>query len=393
MIDRNRIAAVIREHDGILPLAPALVARTWMRPGRRLGLADEAYDVGERGSLCERWLGSTTPAANAVTFDGEGISEIDAGDGERIRLDHAVAVGFDLLAGEDYAAAHDGLQRLAKIFDYGERVPFHIHPPSAAAARAGLHSKDEAYYFPPTDDLGPHPESFFGVHPSLGENDAAQQLVRHLEEWRGEEILAMSRGYRLFAEDGYYIPSGVLHAPGTALTIELQEDSDAMAFLQAQCGPVELSRDLLLGPLAEQDRVERGAAAILDWVDWDLNRVPDFYNSFRIRPRVIHDGDGVEQTWLFWGGTRFVGKRIRLEPGAAFVSAERGAYSLLVWSGDVEIDGVPAHGGTVGEDEFFLTADRARSVTFRNAGTTRAEIISFFGPDLNPDAPTLEAAP
>ena len=29
----------------------------------------------------------------------------------------------------------------------------------------GRHSKDEAYYFPPGVDMGPHPETFLGVHP------------------------------------------------------------------------------------------------------------------------------------------------------------------------------------------------------------------------------------
>ena len=31
----------------------------------------------------------------------------------------------------------------------------------------GANSKEEAYYFPEDVDLGPHPETFFGVHPYI----------------------------------------------------------------------------------------------------------------------------------------------------------------------------------------------------------------------------------
>ncbi len=71
--------------------------------------------------------------------------------------------------GADYAATHDGLGRLAKIFDYSTRLPFHLHQRQEHAALVGRRSKDEAYYFPPGVDMGPHPESFLGLHPSVAE--------------------------------------------------------------------------------------------------------------------------------------------------------------------------------------------------------------------------------
>ncbi|MFT4285927.1 MAG: hypothetical protein QM598_13940, partial [Protaetiibacter sp.] len=70
MTTRTEVRDLLAEHDGLLQLDPAFVARSWMVPGRRLGLAEEQYDAGERGWICERWLASTTPAGNAVTVEG-----------------------------------------------------------------------------------------------------------------------------------------------------------------------------------------------------------------------------------------------------------------------------------------------------------------------------------
>lgn len=390
MITRDDVARLIAEGDGLLQLDPAFVARSWMTPGRRLGLPDEQYDAGERGWLCERWLASTTPAGNAVTVEGEGISMVRDG-GARHRLDEVVAVAPDLVMGAEYAREHDGLGRLAKIFDYGERVPFHIHPPTEQARAVGLQSKDEAYYFLPGVDLGPHPESFFGIHSSLTPEEASARLVEYLERWDDDHVIALSRGYRLFPEGGYFVPSGVLHAPGTALTLELQEDSDAMAFLQAVCGEVHLSKELLLGNLSEHARAERGEAAVLDWVDWELNLMADFHSRYHLEPRGIEAEAGADEAWLFWGGDKFAAKRLRLEPGARVTRSEPGAYSLFVWRGQVEVGGIPLAGGAPGRDELLVTAGRAAAgVDIVATGEAPVELISFFGPGLTPDAPRID---
>lgn len=390
MISRTDAEHVIAESDGILTLEPALVARDWMTPGRRLGLDASQYEVGDRGWICERWLASTTPAGNAVTFEGEGISLVRSGDA-RIRLDELVAAAPELIMGSEYAATHSGLGRLAKIFDYGDRVPFHIHPPTAQAQAAGLQSKDEAYYFLPGVDLGPHPESFFGVHPSLSQEEASDLLIEHLTRWNDDHVLSLSRGFHLYPEGGYFVPSGVLHAPGTALTLELQEDSDAMAFLQATCGDVHLSKELLLGAFDAQSRSERGERVILDWIDWDLNLMADFHSQYSLTPRTITETDGVNLDWLFWGGSKFSSKRLRLAPGASTTLRENGVYSLFVWTGDVTVGVHALSGGQLGSDELLITHRRAvEGVTFENTGSQAVELILFFGPDLNPDSPQIQ---
>jgi hypothetical protein len=134
--------------NGILRLAPAWVARDFLPPGRRLGLKEEEYEVGERGWISERWIGSTTKADNRVGPPDEGLSYIGLEGGESITLKEAVEVAGPAIMGEEYAKTHKGLGRLAKIYDFGARIPYHLHQMKKDAALVGANPKEEAYYWP-----------------------------------------------------------------------------------------------------------------------------------------------------------------------------------------------------------------------------------------------------
>ena len=140
-------------------------ARDFLPPGRRLGLKDEEYEVGERGWISERWIGSTTKADNRISPPDEGLSYVGI-PGERITLKAAVDDAGDLIMGAEYAATHKGLGRLAKIYDFGSRIHYHIHQMEKDAKLVGANSKEEAYYFPEDVDLGPHPETFSASIPT-----------------------------------------------------------------------------------------------------------------------------------------------------------------------------------------------------------------------------------
>src|SRR5215813_4343186 len=159
---RDSVERALSDGNGILRLKPAWVARDFLPAGRRFGLSEDVYDLGERGAICERWLASTTRADNRVGPSGEGLSYLALDGPERISLQEAVAADPALLMGAEYAATHDGLGRLAKIFDYSTRLPLHLHQRSEHAALVGRRSKEEAYYLPPGVEMGPHPETSFG---------------------------------------------------------------------------------------------------------------------------------------------------------------------------------------------------------------------------------------
>ena len=279
---------LLNEGNGVLRLEPAWVARDFLPPGRRLGLADDAYDVGNRGFICERWLASTTRADNRVGPADEGLSYLSTGSDDRLTLESALAADPAAIMGADYAAEHPGgLGRLAKIFDYGDRLPYHIHPQQRHASLVGRKSKDEAYYFPPGVDRGKHPESFFGVHPWIAEQEAFDVLLPYLIDWDSDLILRHAPAHLQVPEEGFHIPSGVLHAPGTALTVELQEDSDVLAMFQALNAGKIISKELLFKDVRPQDRTRYGERFPLGFVDPGLNGDPYFYENHHLTPQRV----------------------------------------------------------------------------------------------------------
>jgi hypothetical protein len=53
---RRLVEDALAQGNGILRLKPAWVARTFLPPGRRMGLPESQYALGPRGAICERWL-------------------------------------------------------------------------------------------------------------------------------------------------------------------------------------------------------------------------------------------------------------------------------------------------------------------------------------------------
>jgi hypothetical protein len=392
---RDAVASAIADGDGILRLKPAWVARDFLPPGRRLGLPDDAYDLGERGAICERWLASTTEADNRVGPNDEGLSFLALEGAEAISLREAVASDPEAIMGADYAATHEGLGRLAKIFDYGARLPLHLHQRQEHASLVGRRSKDEAYYFPAGVEMGAHPETFLGVHPSVAEEPNRELLLPYLERWDSDLILQHSVGYLQVAQHGFHIPSGVLHAPGTALTVELQEDSDVFAMLQALNAGRIISKELLWKDVRAEEREAKGERFILELIDWEANGDPLFYEHHHLEPRPLGRTlpDGVEESWIFYGSPKFSGKRLVVEPGRSYSVIDAGVHSVFVLSGSGTYGGHEVRGGDPDMDELLVTHDRAVSgVDIRNTGQDNLVAITFFGPDVNTDVPAIGRA-
>ena len=389
---RDDVERALSDGDGILRLAPAWVARDFLPPGRRLGLAQEAYELGDRGAWCERWLASTTVADNRVGPDDEGLSYLALDGPDRITLKEAVETDPVAIMGQEYAATHDGLGRLAKIFDYSTRLPLHLHQRQEHAALVGRRSKDEAYYFPPGVDMGPHPESFLGLHPSVADERNHDLLLPFLERWDSDQILQHSVGYTQVADEGFHIQSGVLHAPGSALTIELQEDSDVFAMLQALNAGTIISKELLWKDVRAEDRETKAERFILELIDWEANGDPYFYEHHHLSPQLIESSwqDGGEESWIYYDTTKFSGKKLVVHPGSSYRSTDVGVHNVLIWSGSGTYGGLPVQGGDPELDEVLVTHDRAvRGVEVRNTGREDLLAIKFFGPDVNPDVPMI----
>ena len=390
---RDQVHAILAETNGIIPMDPAWVARDWLPPGRRLaGLTEAEYDLGERGFICERWLGSTTHASNRISVADEGLSYARSENARMLLID-MIAADAAAIIGAEYSATHSGLSRLAKIFDYGARIPYHIHPRKEHAALVGRNPKEEAYYFPEGLDLGDHPETFFGVHPSIVDGGQPEEiLLPYLEKWDSDLILQHSPGYVQVPGDGWHVPAGILHAPGTAVTVELQEDSDAMLMLQALNAGKIISKEMLYTDVAPDRRKALGERAALEWVDWPVNGDPWFFENHHVAPTLVPGSEqpGGREEWLFSNTLKFSGKRLTLAPGATYTSLDKGVYNILVFSGEGTFGDVPVRGGAPGRDELLVVHERAVvPLTVLNTGRESLVIVKFFGPDINLDTPRI----
>ena len=389
--NRTIVERALSRGNGILRLEPAWVARSFLPPGRRLGLAENAYAVGERGWISERWLASTTKAENRIGPADEGLSFLALED-QRLTLKDAVDGAGDLIMGAEYAKGHTGLGRLAKIYDFAARIPYHLHQRQHDAALVGAKSKEESYYFPDGVDTGPHPETFFGVHPSIVEKKQYDILLPYLVEWKNDLILRHSRAYLLVPDEGFHLPAGGLHGPGTALTIELQEDSDVFAMLQALVAGTIISKDLLFKDVRKEDRAKLGERAVLAQVDWEVSGDPYFYENRHTSPQPVAGAKqaGGEEFWIYYNTLKFSGKKLVVKPGRTFTSVDKGVYNALVWRGRGRFDGHPVAAGDFRADELLVSHARATvPIHIENTGTEDLMVIKFFGPDINVDVPMI----
>lgn len=383
------VERALADGNGILRLTPAWVARNTVPPGRRLGLPEESYDAGERGWICERWLASCTTADNPIGPADEGLSYLAIGGEVRLTLREALTAAPFIL-GEEYAKGHASLGYLAKIFDCEDRLPYHLHPMRKHAALVGRNPKEEAYYFPEDVPMGKHPETFFGVHPYIAEEKRYDILLPYLVDWRDDLILRHARGYKQIADEGFHIPSGILHAPGTALTIELQEESDVGAVFQALNAGRILPKRRLFKDVRPEDQAEYGERYALQLVDWELNGDPYFYENRHLSPRLCAEQPGGAEYWILYNSDVFSGKKLVVKPGQSFVSQEKGAYGVFAWRGTGTYGGQALSGGAPGRDELVISYERAtKPLVVENAGDRDLVVIKFFGPGVNPDAPRI----
>jgi len=398
-IDRRHVETLIRESRGILALDPTWVTRDFLPAGHRLGLDDYAVEDKRRGEIAERWLGSTTIADNPFGPKDEGLSYIHCEDGSRILFRDAVSVAGDLLLGKDQFQKYGGITMFTKLFDYAAPIPFHLHQMKQHVQPLGKGPKDEAYYFPEGVPTGNFPFTFFGVHPSLALPENRSKLISYIERWETDEILKFSRAYKLVPGEGFFVPSGTLHAPGTALTLEIQEASDVFAMLQGIAGGRSISRDHLWKDVDPRVRQKNDLLSILDLINWETSGDPYFYENYHTS-EILIDGSrqaGGEEYWIFYGSTKFSGKKCVVRPGRSLDCREHGAFTVLVWRGEGKFAERVTRAGAERahtRDELFVCYDAAtRLHTIRNTGSSDLTLFKLFGPTVNTDTPVLSHYP
>ncbi|HEX2909118.1 MAG TPA: hypothetical protein VHO69_19750, partial [Phototrophicaceae bacterium] len=226
----------LEQGHGVVRLTPTWVPRSFCVPGRRLRLhPNDLYALGaNRGGIDERWFASTTKADNGpLTAPDEGLSYIYVSEQEKITLADALAEMPVAFLGQAAVDQYSGWMMYSKFFDNMYALPLHLHQSDEMAAQVGQAGKPEAYFFPPQYNFAndTFPYTFFGLEPGTTKD----QVINCLKRWNegDNQILALSKAYRLQLGTGWDVPPGVLHAPGTLCTYEPQRASDVFSMWQS----------------------------------------------------------------------------------------------------------------------------------------------------------------
>ncbi len=399
---KNLAEAAVNEGKGVLRLAPNWVPRSFCYPGRRLKLhPDDLYAFGlNRGGIDERWFGSTTEAANEGRLPDEGLSYV-VFENKRVLLRDVVAELGATIVGANIWKKYQRWPVYSKFFDNLGPLPHHLHQDDKLAKLVGQDGKPESYYFPPQhNNLGARfPYTFFGLVPGTTKAD----IVRCLERWnQGDNgITDISQAYRLKVGTGWFVPPNVLHAPGSLCTYEPQWGSDVFAMFQNLVDENYVPWSLLVKDVPKNK--QKDLDFIAGMVDLKENTDPYFYKNHFLEP-VLASGsekDGYVDYWINYGRVKgwqcVTAKRLTVFPGCSCTIKDNGAYCLITVQGEGTINGqrisspnmIRFHDIT--DDEFFVVHDAARAgVTYVNASDSEPlEILRYFGPEVNPDAPEI----
>jgi hypothetical protein len=397
-----QVRAALEAAEGLLRLAPTWVPRSFLMPGRRIKLApQDVYALGaERGGIDERWFASTTSAANAGAPPDEGLSYVVHEGKRAFTLREAVDLEGARLVGAPIWERYHRWPVYSKFFDNLGPIPHHMHQSNAQAAKVGQQGKPESYYFPPQlNPLGNNfPYTFFGLEPGT----TKAQIRKCLEDWnKGDNlILNHSKAYRLQPGTGWLVPPCVLHAPGSLVTYEPQWGSDVFAMYQSMVEGRPVPWDLLVKDMPKDKHHDLDY--LVDQLDWEGNVNPSFKDSHYLEPIPVKDTDseGYVDRWIVYGKVHgeqlFTAKELTVNPGVKVTIKDNGAYGLTAVQGCGRIGKLalqtPAmiRFGELTEDEVFVSYDAARQgVVFENTGKEPLVTLRYFGPDANPDAPSV----
>lgn len=398
MNNRKVIGETFTKWKGIFRLVPAFVPRSFGFPGCRLRLhPDDYYALGTvRGAFKERWFASTTGAMNGpLAPEDEGMSYVAAGDGpeEKFLFAQAVEVlGADLV-GSELQEKYGGWPIFSKFFDYDNPLFFHIHLTFEAAQRVGRQAKPEAYYFPPqmNNHVGKFPATYFGLDPEVT-IDQVRECVMKFESGENH-ITALSRAYRLELGTGWYVPPGVLHAPGSCLTYEPQWASDANAVYENVVMGEVYPRDFLVENCPEEKKWDMDY--ILSLIDWEKNVDPHFKKKFFRPPLTCPHSDEVHtERWIVYANPYVAAKELAVQPGQTVTVKDGAAYGCILIQGHGKFGSYDAEAaitlryGQFSADEFFVSETAAKEgVTVTNQSQCEPMVIlKHFGPN-HPDVP------
>jgi hypothetical protein len=388
--------------EGILRLAPAWVPRSFCIPGKRLKLhPDDLYAFGaNRGGIDERWFSSTTKADNGpLTTPDEGLSYVVYGDADKpkkvLLKDLVDELGAGLL-GDRIWNEQRCWPIYSKFFDNKGALPHHVHQMEEHARQVGMAPKPESYYFPrQVNNYGADfPHTFFGLEPGT----TKEQVRRCLEMWNAGDnhITDLSKAYRLEVGTGWYVPAGVLHAPGSLCTYEPQWASDVFAMFQSLVNEVPMDWSLLVKNVPPDK--QHDLDYLVSMVDWELNTLPNFRERFFRQPRPVKpeaemQAEGYLEYWISYGNPYFAAKELTVLPSRTVTIKDACAYGMIMLQGHGTLGKWPIETptlirfGQLTHDECFVSYPAARAGVKIHNLSQSDPIVMLKHFALNPESP------
>ena len=402
MSNKTLITDALTAGNGVVRLAPCWVPRSFLMPGGRLKLDPrDLYALGaHRGGIDERWFSSTTKAANGpLTAHDEGLSYIEF-NGKKALLKEAIETAGDQFLGSAVMQKYGGWNVLCKFFDNLGPIPHHLHQNDEFAARVGQNGKPEAYYFPPQYNFKDNnfPYTFMGLNPGTTKDD----IRRCLEKWNqgDNEILYLSRAYKLKPGTGWQVDPGILHAPGSLVTYEPQVNSDVFAMYQSLVEGRAVPWDLLVKDVPAEHHHDLDY--LIEMMDWPANVDPDYsanrlFHPYPVSPEAEMNASGYSDKWVVYSTPHYSAKELTIFPGRTVTVKDAAAYGMILTSGCGTIGHHIAETpsliryGQMTQDEFFVSADAAINgvVITNKSATENLVMLKHFGPG-NPAAPTTK---
>ena len=288
MPNRDLILNALTAGEGVVRLAPCWVPRSFLMPGGRLKLDPrDLYALGaHRGGIDERWFSSTTKAANGpLTAHDEGLSYIEF-NGKKALLKEAIETAGDRFLGADVMQRDGGWNLLCKFFDNLGPIPHHLHQNDEFAGARRTEGQARGVLLPAAIQFQGQQ---FPVHvhgpriPARRGTTCASCLERWNEGDNG--ILYHSSAYKLKPGTGWQIDAGILHAPGSLVTYEPQVNSDVFGMFQSLVEGRGVPWDLLVKDVPEEHHHDLDY--LLDMLDWDANRDPEFAKHRLFHPKPV----------------------------------------------------------------------------------------------------------
>jgi hypothetical protein len=370
MTEAKALAALDRLiEEGFLPFRPTYVRRFYP-DGGRLGLARRpggTYLPRVRLWRPERWIASCVAATNPHPVPNEGISLLNLQ--ETLTWPEALKLrGPQILGPRHFAAYGPDFPVLTKLLDPGAPILFHFHARDEDVWRAPERfghrfGKDEAYYFLEAPK-GPVPYTHVGLHPGTTQSSLLKAIAQG-----SERVLELSPAFYQRVGEGFFVPAGIPHRPGTALTLEIQQPSDVYTLLETASGGKPLA------PEQVHPGFRRLQEAIR-YLDFEAASKPGLLERHRLTPEVTARTRGGEEAWIFPPRLRkFSGKRLVV--WGRFESQEQAPHVVFVWRGRGRLAGRRLRPGT----ELFVTADRAARPHLYEAVNGPLVVFKLFGPD------------